>query len=149
MEGISIKLNQGHDLQYNHEPELGSPFQIETTQNRFGNLSPATLLKIEQNTVIDLALEVLAERCLKGEAIKSAKAAAQYVQLQLAEEKEEIFSLMYLNTKNQIIKFEHLFRGSVKEAAVYPRVIARRVLELNATAVIAFHNHPSGCLDPS
>jgi DNA repair protein RadC len=32
---------------------------------------------------------------------------------------------------------------------VHPREVVRRGLLLNAAAVIAFHNHPSGSLEPS
>ncbi|WP_304438778.1 JAB domain-containing protein, partial [Halioglobus sp. HI00S01] len=33
--------------------------------------------------------------------------------------------------------------------AVYPRVVVRRALELNAAALILTHNHPSGVPEPS
>ena len=39
--------------------------------------------------------------------------------------------------------------GTVDHAPVYPREVARRALELNASAVIMVHNHPSGDPCPS
>lgn len=39
--------------------------------------------------------------------------------------------------------------GTVDHAAVYPREVARRSLELSASAVILVHNHPSGDPHPS
>ena len=39
--------------------------------------------------------------------------------------------------------------GTVDEAAVYPREVVRRALELDATALILVHNHPSGDPAPS
>ena len=39
--------------------------------------------------------------------------------------------------------------GTIDGAAVHPREIARRALELNAAAVIFAHNHPSGVAEPS
>jgi DNA repair protein RadC len=42
-----------------------------------------------------------------------------------------------------------MFSGTINQAMVYPRVVAQRCLELNASAVILSHNHPSGCLLPS
>jgi DNA repair protein RadC len=48
-----------------------------------------------------------------------------------------------------MISFEKLFTGTVDGAAVYPRVVVRRTLELNAAAVIFTHNHPSGMPEPS
>ena len=38
---------------------------------------------------------------------------------------------------------------TVDGASVYPRVVAKRALELNASAVIFAHNHPSGITEPS
>ena len=42
-----------------------------------------------------------------------------------------------------------MFYGTIDGAAVYPREVARRALELNAAAVIFGHNHPSGVPEPS
>ncbi|MEM6620574.1 MAG: JAB domain-containing protein, partial [Pseudomonadota bacterium] len=39
--------------------------------------------------------------------------------------------------------------GTVDHVPVYPREVARRALELNASAVILVHNHPSGNPEPS
>ena len=39
--------------------------------------------------------------------------------------------------------------GTVDHVPVYPREVVRRALELNASAVILVHNHPSGDPTPS
>lgn len=65
------------------------------------------------------------------------------------QKKHENFACLFLDNKNQIIKFEILFVGSINQAQVYPRVIAQKCLQLNAAAVILAHNHPSGCTRPS
>ena len=44
---------------------------------------------------------------------------------------------------------ELLQRGTVDHTPVYPREIVKRALELNATAIILVHNHPSGDPTPS
>ena len=56
---------------------------------------------------------------------------------------------MYLNRKNALITDECLQKGSVCHAPVYPREICVRALELQASAVIAVHNHPSSDPSPS
>jgi len=56
---------------------------------------------------------------------------------------------IFLDAKNKIIKIENLFSGTISSAAVYPREIVKRVLELKATAIILSHNHPSGDITPS
>ena len=40
-------------------------------------------------------------------------------------------------------------RGTVNHTPVYPREVAKRALELHATALILVHNHPSGDPSPS
>jgi len=39
--------------------------------------------------------------------------------------------------------------GSIDEAAIHPREVIRRALDLGATALILVHNHPSGSPQPS
>lgn len=44
---------------------------------------------------------------------------------------------------------ELLFKGTVNETAVYPRVVVQRALELRAWSLIFAHQHPSGATEPS
>lgn len=61
----------------------------------------------------------------------------------------ETFAIAYLTTRHAVLGVEPMFRGTVDGAAVYPREIVKRALELNAAAVILAHNHPSGDCEPS
>lgn len=61
----------------------------------------------------------------------------------------EVFVGLFLNASHHLIVCEELFRGTVNQTAVYPREIVRRCLDLNASAVIFAHNHPSGAAEPS
>ncbi|MEQ8802813.1 MAG: JAB domain-containing protein, partial [Haliea sp.] len=72
-----------------------------------------------------------------------------FCRLQIANERDEYFVCMFLDSQHRMIAFERMFRGTVDGAAVYPRVVLRRSLELNAAAVIFTHNHPSGVAEPS
>ncbi|MCB8882822.1 DNA repair protein RadC [Acidisoma cellulosilytica] len=67
----------------------------------------------------------------------------------MAREKVEHFRVLYVDTKNRLIADEAQSRGTVNVTSVYPREIMRRALELNASAVILAHNHPSGNPAPS
>jgi DNA repair protein RadC len=42
-----------------------------------------------------------------------------------------------------------LFRGTIDGASVYPREVVKLVLDKQAAAVVAYHNHPSGVKDQS
>jgi len=72
-----------------------------------------------------------------------------YLRLQLAEEKEEVFAAMFLTNQFQLLGFEKLFRGSITEASIYPRPIIRKIFEYNAAKIVIAHNHPSGECKPS
>jgi DNA repair protein RadC len=72
-----------------------------------------------------------------------------YVKLALRHEKAEQARVLYLDRKNKLIADEIAGRGTVDHAPVYPREIAKRALELQASAVILVHNHPSGDPTPS
>lgn len=56
---------------------------------------------------------------------------------------------VFLDAGRGLIRSEILGTGSIKAAAVYPREVVRRALELNAAGVILVHNHPSGDPTPS
>jgi DNA repair protein RadC len=62
---------------------------------------------------------------------------------------QEIFSVVFLDTKHRVLATEEMFRGTINTASVFPREIVKRALELGAAAVIAVHNHPSGNPEPS
>ncbi len=69
--------------------------------------------------------------------------------LRLMAEPEEVFATLFLDQKHRMIAFKNLFRGSIHEASVHPRVLVREALRLNAAAIIIGHNHPSGDPEPS
>jgi DNA repair protein RadC len=57
--------------------------------------------------------------------------------------------VLFLDSKNRLIADEAQARGTVNHTPVYPREVAKRCLELQATAIILVHNHPSGDPTPS
>lgn len=73
----------------------------------------------------------------------------EYVKTRLQHEATESFRVLFLNRKNGLIEDRELGRGTVDHAPVYPREIARLVLELSASSIILVHNHPSGDSTPS
>lgn len=61
----------------------------------------------------------------------------------------EQFRVLFLDRKNVLIADEAQARGTVDHVPVYPREVVKRALELNASALILVHNHPSGDPTPS
>src|SRR5262249_21210983 len=68
---------------------------------------------------------------------------------QIAYSKVEEFHILFLNRKNELIRHEQQQRGTVDHTPVYTREVLKRALELQASALILVHNHPSGDTNPS
>jgi DNA repair protein RadC len=72
-----------------------------------------------------------------------------YLNALLSRERVEQFRVLFLDNRNCLLADEAQQRGTVNHTPVYPREVAKRALELHATAVILVHNHPSGDPTPS
>ncbi len=77
------------------------------------------------------------------------QALIDYLTIDMAYLTVERVRVLYLDTKNRLIRDEHVTDGSIDEAAIHPREVIRRALDLGATAIIIVHNHPSGSPEPS
>jgi DNA repair protein RadC len=72
-----------------------------------------------------------------------------FVTMRIADDHQEKFLVLYLNSQNRLIKDIIEFKGTINSAAVYPREIVRNAITLGASAIIVAHNHPSGVAEPS
>lgn len=81
--------------------------------------------------------------------IKSPADAEAHVQALLCDRKHEVFCVLFLDNRHQIIEFVELFRGTIDGTSVYPREVVKEAIARNAAAVILVHNHPSGVSEPS
>ena len=88
-------------------------------------------------------------RLLKRSVISSWQDLLTYCHICLSHSETEQLRVLYLDRKNGLIADELAAEGTVDHVPVYPREILRRALELNASAVILVHNHPSGDPSPS
>ena len=72
-----------------------------------------------------------------------------YLKLNLGDNQNEKFAVIFLTCRNTFIAFEKIFQGSISTTVVYPRVIVEKALEHHAAKVILAHNHPSSFCKPS
>ena len=72
-----------------------------------------------------------------------------YLRIGMADQDTERFRILFLDVRNTLIADEEQQRGTVNHTPVYPREVIKRALELNASAIIMVHNHPSGDPAPS
>jgi DNA repair protein RadC len=99
--------------------------------------------------VRDVMLHVLREEALKAPILGTSEALIDYLFADMAHLPAERLRVLFLNSKNRLLRDEMMSEGSVNEAPIYPREIMRRALEVGATALILAHNHPSGDPQPS
>lgn len=104
---------------------------------------------ISPDELVQIAADILLENLAGQENLTRPEDAARFLQLSLAQEKNEHFTALFLNNKHQVLCFEKLFSGTIDGAAVYPRVVVQKALTHNAAAVIFAHNHPSDNCEPS
>ena len=62
---------------------------------------------------------------------------------------KENFMVAYLNQGNKIIKMERISIGGITSTMADPKVIFKKALLKEATAIMLCHNHPSGVAKPS
>jgi DNA repair protein RadC len=126
--------------------------------NRVISASPARLMLVNgvgEAVVLELKIvEAAAQRLVRAKVINqplltSWSALLDYCHTAMAHRETECFRVLYLDRKNVLIADEEQAKGTVDHVPVYPREVVKRALELNASALILVHNHPSGDPTPS
>ncbi len=121
----------------------------QSTRTLYIKDANGTYLEATTDDVIAGARRKLRQRFRKGKAIRSPADTEAFLIAELATEPHEVFAVLYLDNRHRVIKFDRAFAGTIDGTSVYPRVIVKRALELNAAAVILSHQHPSGVAEPN
>jgi DNA repair protein RadC len=110
-------------------------------------VGPAVVLELK---IAEAAAHRLARsKVIRKPVISSWDAVLDYCHTTMSHLETEQFRVLYLDRKNVLIADEEQARGTVDHVPVYPREVVKRALELNASALILVHNHPSGDPTPS
>jgi len=88
-------------------------------------------------------------RWKRDQTFNSTDGAVTYLNARLANERREVFCILALTSRNDLIAMEEIQRGTVNRTAVFPRQVVEAALKHSATAVILAHNHPGGDPSPS
>ena len=88
--------------------------------DRFRSLTPSSLSRSEKSTIVTLALAVLSQRFLPGRSFASPNDVQNFLRLKLTGRRNEVFGVIYLDTRHRLIEIEELFSGTVDGATVYP-----------------------------
>jgi DNA repair protein RadC len=126
--------------------------------NRVVSASPARLMLVkgvgdavvQELKIIEAASQrLMRARVMNRPVLSSWAALLDYCHTALSHRETESFRVLYLDRKNVLIADEEQAKGTVDHVPVYPREVVKRALELNASALILVHNHPSGDPTPS
>ena len=126
--------------------------------NRVITASPARLQMVKgagPAVVLELKLvEAAAQRMMRARVIQKPVLSSwdvllDYCHTAMSHRETEQLRVLFLDRKNVLIADEEQAKGTVDHVPVYPREIVKRALELNASALILVHNHPSGDPTPS
>ncbi|MEL7000046.1 MAG: DNA repair protein RadC [Pseudomonadota bacterium] len=110
-------------------------------------VGPAIVCELK---IVEAAAHRLARaKVMNKDALSSWSALMAYCKTAMAHQDTEQFRILFLDRKNVLIADEQQARGTVDHVPVYPREVVKRCLELNASAIILVHNHPSGDPTPS
>ena len=96
-----------------------------------------------------LSVRQLQRQALEKPLLSNLAAVTDYLHARLAYELTEEFRVLFLDNKNRLIRDEKFGEGTVNQAPAYPREIVKRGIELQASALLLVHNHPSGDPTPS
>lgn len=126
--------------------------------NRVMSAAPERLRQVKgvgESVICELKIvEAAAQRMVRSKVLNSHvlsswDALLDYCHMTMSHRETEQFRVLYLDRKNVLIADEEQAKGTVDHVPVYPREVAKRALELNASALILVHNHPSGDPTPS
>ncbi|MBW9259214.1 MAG: DNA repair protein RadC [Candidatus Thiodiazotropha sp. (ex. Lucinisca nassula)] len=94
-------------------------------------------------------MKVLSIKHRAGRVLSKPDETRDFLRLRLADYRNEVFGCLFVDNRHRIIAVRELFQGTIDGASVYPRVVVQQAMEVNAAAVVFFHNHPSGVAEPS
>ena len=75
----------------------------------------------------------------------AAKVAAHFI----GDDDREVFLVMCLNTKNEVVAVHRCHIGSLNSSIVHPREVFKAAILNNSASIIVAHQHPSGDVTPS
>jgi DNA repair protein RadC len=134
--GLKLKEHIGLDelLSENFNPQLYSLTRIQ--EEKINALKDV------------VAAYVSCREDITGKTISDSRQAAEIAGDKLRRLEHEEFWVAFLNRANVVLSFEMLFKGTLDAVNISHRDIIAKALSKNATNIIVFHNHPSGCPTP-
>ena len=100
--------------------------------------------------IVALAARRLARTGVQEQPVLASwQALIDYLTIDMAHLNHERVRVLYLDTRNRLVLDDLVTDGSLDEAAIHPREVVKKALDIGAAALILVHNHPSGSPEPS
>jgi DNA repair protein RadC len=145
-------------LSEDHDPALR-----ERLLQKFGNVSQilladfAELVRVTGSNLVarklkaifDMATRLAASNDARSEAFHDCLSLVRYLQAAMGKRRVETLRVLFLDTHNRLIADQLMWEGTVDEVQIHPREVLRRALDLDSTAFLVAHNHPSQIVTPS
>ena len=123
---------------------------VAASEHRLLQVEGATAKVYLQLRIVEaFAHRMALAKVMHREVVSSWDDLITYCRTAMAHRETEQFRVLFLDRKNVLIADEEQAKGTVDHVPVYPREVAKRALELNASSIILVHNHPSGDPTPS
>jgi DNA repair protein RadC len=97
----------------------------------------------------EIPTRVLEEKIKEQPVYDSPEQIADYFYYSMRDLKKEVFKVIFLNARNQIMEVIDLFEGTTDNIAINAREVVESAIARNPTSLIFIHNHPSGDPTPS
>ncbi len=150
------------DCIYHFSNDVVMTFSLEEREDETENIeggqssvsvaySDSGLFTAHEKAILDEAAAILESKlCISEQpALSSPEVVKNFCRYSLAAREHEVFGVIFLDNQHRVRSSEELFTGTVNAASVYPREVVKKALGENASAVIFYHNHPSGVAEPS
>ena len=98
---------------------------------------------------LELARRVARARVPRGQPLGDRASLAKSLTLNYSRRDQEVLGAMYVDVRGGVLSEREHFVGGLDRIAAEPRVFLKHALRVNATALLIFHNHPSGDPEPS
>ncbi len=98
---------------------------------------------------LELGRRRKSEEMIKKTQLSSSKQAYEYLRPVLEDLPHEEFWILFLNRANKIIGKQLIGRGGISQTTADVKIVFKKSIDKQASAIILGHNHPSGNLKPS
>jgi DNA repair protein RadC len=89
------------------------------------------------------------DKLMKRDVLTDQDLVVKFCQVRISGRRNEVFMIIYLNSKNEVLGHEVILEGTINNIMIYPRLVIEKALRHNAAGCILVHNHPSGHTQPS